>query len=65
MIAAKDNLLCSYEALDRAEAAFWRSAVMPAEAARAVDRPAGIGPKDAPLPIGMATAYRWHGWEQR
>ena len=41
----------------RAEAAFWRSAVwLPAEAARAADRPAGIGPADATLPIGMETA---------
>ena len=41
----------------RAKAAFWRSAVwLLAEAARAADRPAGIGPADAPLPIGMEAA---------
>ena len=40
---------------ERAEAAFWRSAVwLPAEAARAADRPAGIGPTDATLPIHPA-----------
>ena len=41
----------------KAEAAFWRSAVwLPAEAARAPDRPAGIGPADATRPIKMETA---------
>jgi hypothetical protein len=41
----------------RADAAFWRSAAwLPAEAARAADRFAGIGPTDATLPIRMETA---------
>jgi hypothetical protein len=42
---------------DRAEAAFWRSAVwLPAEAARAADRPAAWAPTDATLPTGLETA---------
>ena len=43
---------------DRAEAAFWRSAVwLPAEAAGVPERPAGIGPTDPTLPIGMETPF--------
>ena len=51
--------------VERAEAAFWRSAVwLPAEAARAADRRAGICPTDATLQDGDGV-YRWHGLGNR
>jgi hypothetical protein len=58
-VEAVDTLVLPANArkADRAEAAFWRSAVwLPAEAARAADRPAAWAPTDATLPTGLETA---------